>query len=56
MVFKIFTRKSQKIDLTQSLKDAVSVAGEVGEFAANEIGSVVGIGEGYTGLDQNTNH
>jgi hypothetical protein len=55
MVFKIFTRKSQKIDLTQSLKDAGSVAVEVGEFAAKEIGSVVGIGEGYTDLDQNTN-
>ena len=55
MVFKIFTRKSQKIDLTQSLKDAGSLAVEVGQFAAQEIGSVVGIGEGYTDLDQNTN-
>ena len=49
MVFKMFTRKSQKIDLQGAVGDAVNVAKETGEYVGREIGQLTGFTEeGYT--------
>ena len=55
MVFKIFTRKSQKIDLVQDVKDVTNLAIEKKRcsLCGKEIGDMGFwfIGEGYQGLD-----
>ena len=51
MVFKIFTRKSQKIDLSQEASDALQLGKETASFVGQELGEVVGLSDiGYQGL------
>ena len=51
MVFKIFTRKSQKIDLAQEASDALQLGKETVTFVGQEIGEGVGLSDtGYQGL------
>ena len=51
MVIKIFTRKSQKIDLSQEASDALQLGKETATFVGQELGEVVGLSDtGYQGL------